>query len=454
MTRRFDQYSLAWLTFIFILLSTLGAELRAQEITYNLTPTHELGEQLWQIPISGKLTMSADGKRVLVACLADSAFYMVDVETGAYRKLKARYYQDDTYGNTYYRTDADLRYLAQANTNSISLNMWDLDADSVMVWKNFSNTNLSAVSKRLDRVIHGNLVMKASTLEIVDTLPEPVSAWYDDDRGKAYYLVGSITQLQEVDVSTNVVLRTWKVRPTGGAMLRPANSDWLYVFSTMTNGLKGGSQNLVEAINLVTGERLTFEKYFWSGADGYPEFILNAGDYFLPTQITCFARGSDAGHRNVLWEFSADTRRSDVVVDYSMMFYDRLGRQSFITTIGKDFIIRCWDSRDEDSSILRCNALVSIATSAQENPEDVFSTDVSVVQRDNTLSIELVGTTTKEQITNVQIFASDGVMVASVPVRDPSVPMTVPIGHLSSGAYRCVVTTTGRELFASFTIVR
>jgi len=77
-----------------------------------------------------------------------------------------------------------------------------------------------------------------------------------------------------------------------------------------------------------------------------------------------------------------------------------------------------------------------------------------VVQRDNILTVELVLTNTEELISNVQIFTNDGIVVASVPVSDPSMPLTIPIGHLSSGAYRCVVTTTGRELFASFTIVR
>jgi len=453
MTRRQHHDSLRRLTVLFTFLNVLGLHLGAQEITYNLTPTHELGAQLWQIPISGKLTMSADGKRVLVACLADSAFYMVDVETGAYRKLKARYYADNTYGNTYYRTDPDLRYLAQANTHSIILNMWYLDADSVMVWKNLSTTNLSAVSKRQDRVIHGTLVMKASTLELVATLPEPVSAWYDDDRGKAYYLVSSKTQLQEVDVATNTVLRTWKVRPVSGAMLRPSNSDWLYVFSTETDGLKGGSQNLVEAIHLVTGERLTFEKYFWSGADGYPDFTYSYA-YFYPTTSTCHARGADGGHRNVLWVFDAEARYSGVVVDMDIVYIDRLGLKPFVSDDSHSRIIHGWNTDWRDSSILRCNTLVPVATHTQDDSGSATSTELSVVQRDNLLTVELKGGPTAEQITSVSVYTADGGLALTQQVANPSVPVTIPIGHLSSGAYRCVVTTTGRELFASFTIVR
>jgi hypothetical protein len=379
---------------------------------------------------------------------------MVDVETGAYRELKARYYADNTYGYTYYQTDAELRYLAQANTNSSSLNMWDLDADTVMTWKNLSHTNLAAVSKNMNRVIHGTLVMKATSLEVVDTLSEPVSAWYDDEKELAYYLLASVQQVQEVDVKSNAVLRTWKVRPKSGAMRRPSNSDWLYVFSTVTNGLPGGSQNLVEAIHLVTGERLTFEKYFWTLADGYPEFLIQIGDYFLPAATSCFARGSDAGHRNVLWEFDANSRRSDVVLDYAIMLFDRLGRQSFVSTMDKRLLLRCWDSPGKDSSILRCNALVPATTGTDEETGRSSMGDLRIKQSSSQLSIELVGTPDDERIQNVQVFATDGSITVTQPVSDPTIPVSIPIGKLGSGAYRCVVQTTARQLLSSFTIVR
>jgi hypothetical protein len=77
-----------------------------------------------------------------------------------------------------------------------------------------------------------------------------------------------------------------------------------------------------------------------------------------------------------------------------------------------------------------------------------------VVQRDNTLTIEIVRSDTEELITNVQIFTTDGIVATNMPVSDQSVPVTVSVDHLSSGAYRCVVQTSVRQLFSSFTIVR
>jgi hypothetical protein len=448
------------LTILFTSLCTSRLCLGAQEITYNLTPTHELGPEVWKIPISGKLTLSADGKRVLVACLADSAFYMVDVETGAYRKLHSQYFQDNTYGSTQYGTDQQCRWLVIHGTDlreGVARQVFRVEDTETgeIVLEQEPGITIRAVSQRQDRLISNNQLIKLSTFELIREYPKDVpgsiGAWFDDDRNLAYR--SRPLELQEINTATGDVLRTWTVRASRFWMLRPSNSDWLYVISTETDGLKGGSQNLVEAINLVTGERLTFEKYFWSGADGYPDFTYSY-PYFYPTTSTCHARGADGGHLNVVWEFDAAQRLSQCAVDLRFLYFDSPEKRSLVIEPEKTKILSCWNSRDKDSSILRCNALISVATSAQENPEDESSPDVSVIQRDNRLTIELVGTTAEELITNVQVFTSDGIVVASVPVSDPSFPVTVSISHLSSGAYRCVVTTTERELFASFTIVR
>ncbi len=331
--------------------------------------------------------------------------------------------------------------------------MWDLDADSVMVWKNLSHTSLSAVSKRLDRVIHGNLVMKASTLEIVDTLPEPVSAWYDDDRSNVYYLYGSTRQLQEVNVATNQILRSWTVRPVSAGILRPSNSDWLYIVAIETNGLPGGSQNYVEAINLTTGERLTFTKYFWSGVDGHPDFTYSYA-YFLPTSNTCHARGSDGGHLNVVWEFDTEELSTRCLIDLSFLFLDSPEKRSLIVHPSKSFLLSCWNSPVKDSSILRCNALVPAVTSTPDEANGSSAREVIVIQRDNILAIEFAGTSFGEVVQEVQVFSGDGHTVITQPVTDPAVPVTLAIGHLSSGAYRLMVRTAKRQLFSSFTIVR
>jgi hypothetical protein len=315
---------------------------------------------------------------------------------------------------------------------------------------------IRAVSQSQDRLMSNTQLIKLSTFELVKVYPKEtpsgLGAWFDDARGLVYR--ARPREVQEIDAITGEILRSWTVRPTTFQMRRPSNSDWLYVFSTMTDGLKGGSQNLVEAINLVTGERLTFEKYFWTLADGYPKYN-DQPQCFTSSSTTCFAIGNDGTpHYNAIWEFDAEGTASQVINDSRFFLIDRYQGKTVAITPDKSRLLHCWNTDWKDSSILRCNALVPVATSAHEGSDVSNSTDVRVSQLDNTLTIELVGTTAEELITNVQIFTSSSSVVASVPVSDPSVPVTVPIDHLSSGAYRCVVTTTGRELFASFTIVR
>jgi hypothetical protein len=93
-----------------VLLTLLAActFMHAQEVTYNTTPTHELGPELWQLPIGGQLTMSRDGKTLLVASMADTCFYVVDVSSGTIAvKLDAQFYVKSG-SNTMYAADGDL----------------------------------------------------------------------------------------------------------------------------------------------------------------------------------------------------------------------------------------------------------------------------------------------------------------------------------------------------------
>ncbi|RPI69075.1 MAG: hypothetical protein EHM43_02905 [Ignavibacteriae bacterium] len=405
--------------------------------------------------------MSADGKRVLVACLADSAFYMVDVETGAYRKLHSQFFQDNTYGITQYGIDQQCRWLVIQGTdlrNGVARPVFRVEDTETgeIVLEQEPGITIRGVSQRQDRLMSNTQLIKLSTFELIREYPKEtpsgLGAWFDDDRGLVYR--ARPREAQEIDAETGEIRRSWTVRPITFHMLRPSNSDWLYVFSTETDGLSGGSQNLVEAINLVTSEKLTFTRYFWTLADGFPWFS-DQPQCFTSSSSSCFAIGDDnTPHYNAVWEFDAESSKSAVVTDLRFFYHDRYQAKTLVITPDKSRLLHCWAVRGGDSSILRCNSLVPVATSAHENSSDDSSRDVSVVQRDNSLTIELVHTNSEELITNVQIFTSDGIVVARVPVSDASIPVTFSIGHLSSGAYRCVVTTTGRELFASFTIVR
>jgi len=341
-------------------LLVAAAGVSAQEITYNLEPTHELGPELWSIPIGGRLTMSADGTRMLVASIADSAFFVVDVETGEYRKTPARFYADNTFGFTSYTVDAGLHILVESTTTSLdTLRSWDLDSDTLFAEALQTDHYLAAVSGRHDRLIRGTTLLKATTLEPVTTLPGAYRAWFDDDKRKVY--LSSRNVVYEADALTGEIGREWVIRATSSEVRRPKDSDWLYVFAIESNTLDG--QNWVEAINLVTGEHLKFSKYFWSLTEGQPELLPFASEHAYSTANTGIVNGRDLGHSNVTWEFSAESRRSNTVLDLRFFYGTRETEKLRAIGPNKELLCHTWWTRRKDSSITRCNALVPVATS-------------------------------------------------------------------------------------------
>ena len=300
---------------LLILIGWVGV--RAQEITYNLEPTHELGPELWSIPIGGKLTMSADGTRMLVASIADSAFYVVDVETGEYRRLSQPYYQDNTFGYTFYAVDNDLTSLTTRNvyTEGRVLNAWDIGPDTLISSiATQIGSKLNGVSLRYRRIIYNAQMLDLDSQEKIashDLMYAP--AWFDDDRGVFYCSRDRV--VGEFDAETGELKRTWGVRSLESEVRRPSNSDWLYVFSLETDF--ANPQNWVEAINLVTGERLTFEKYFWERVDGQPIYqsvwLVWTFSSAWKCSWKCFLNAGvdkNGTHRNPVWSFNSEERRT------------------------------------------------------------------------------------------------------------------------------------------------
>ena len=438
---------------LLILIGWVGVH--AQEITYNLEPTHELGPELWSIPIGGRLTMSADGTRMLVASLADSAFYVVDVETGQYRRLSQPYYQDNTFGFTLYVIDNDLKTLSTRNLfdDDPTLYVWDVESDTLLYAESTrlgSASFLKGVSGRNDRLVFDRSLIDlktGQTLTIHELLRAP--AWFDDDRGVFYCSRERVAG--EFDAVTGELLRSWPVRSALSEVRRPSDSDWLYVFSLQTDF--ANPQNWVEAINLVTGDRMTFERYFWTLTDGQP--IFNPGfDVYASTPYSAVASGRDgfSDHIQPVWRFDAEAHKSDVVID--PLFYSEgdPGRKPHALTPSFDRFIHTWWTNWKDSSITRCNALIPVATSMGGSDEGTESPGVTTYVTDDFLYIEPEQLETI--VLHVDVATIDGAVILQQDFTDPVLPVRIPIDHLASGTYVCSVQTSVGRFSSTFAIQR
>ena len=433
---------------LLILIGWVGV--RAQEITYNLEPTHELGPELWSIPIGGKLTMSADGTRMLVASIADSAFFGVNVESGEYRKTPARFYADNTFGYTYYRVDNDVTVLFEGgNWVEDGDRYWDLAADTLLATSNDIGVILG-VSRQLDRLVTSYGLVEFSTMKRIkdyDYGTHP-GYWFDEARNLLYR--GTINQVDEVDINTGETLRSWSVRAARSEVRRPKDSDWLYVFAIESNTLDG--QNWVEAINLVTGEHLKFSKYFWSLTEGQPQF-RNVYEFFGSTATSAYCSGQDGTHSQALWTFSAEDLTSQVVVDPRFLFDGRSGPKTPAVSFELNSYIHSWHVDWKDSSITRCNALVPVTTSLDlevdgDSPLDPVTTRVV----DDHL--EIASRDAEVVVQHIDVATIDGSIVLQREFIDPALPIRVPIGHLANGTYVCSVQTSLGRYSSTFAIRR
>ena len=438
---------------LLILIGWVGV--RAQEITYNLEPTHELGPELWSIPIGGKLTMSADGTRMLVASIADSAFYVVDVETGEYRNLGVTY--DRQFVE--YGVDNDISTLVTWSLNVVDgelerrYEVRDIAADTV-IHENDIGTSIRAVSRLQNRLMANRQLIELNTHRLIIDYNDGANgfgAWFDDDRGLLYRAMPRM--MQEIDPTDGRVLRTWGIRPLRSEVRRPSNSDWLYVFSLETDF--ANPQNWVEAINLVTGERLTFEKYFWERVDGQP--IYDPYGWFgVSSNGSAVGSGQNAGvdkrHYNPVWSFSADEHRTDVIVDHSFLFEGGEGNKLQSITPDLAVLLHSWRTNWKDSSITRCNALVPVSTSVGDVTGEGEPLGVSTYVADDFLHVEPEQLETIIQ--HVDVATVDGALVLQEDITDPMLPVRFPIGHLANGTYLCSVQTSMGRFSSTFTIQR
>ncbi len=441
-----------------VLLTLLAAStfLQAQEVTYNTTPTHQLGPELWQLPIGGQLTMSRDGKTLLVASMADTCFYVVDVTTGTIRKkLLTRYVVEFTGGASSYACDGDMKLLAVSRIMFVPdslpelLFIVDLTKGDTIARRSLLMP-IAALSSRSDRLLTGSVLYTASTLDTIATFSEwnYTTGWFDDDRGLLYRCVPN--GVQEIDAASGTILRGWGTNARAfSRAIRPQNSMWLYVFAWPESDKP--ESTFVDAIHLETGERIHYTHEYTGGGPVVSEVTNNSYVFSTPSQgLMC--NGSVLGY-NYICAFDGSTRSSQAVVSPLFKWGTRTSTKENVVNPELTLYLHTWgsDTRNSDSNIIRCNSLI---------PATV---DIREVETEE--SIELLARTDSgmllilsPNLVNIQfldIIATDG-RILQHHTGDELVrqPIAISIASLPSGTYLCAVQLADRRLTTSFTVVR
>jgi hypothetical protein len=433
---------------VLLLLLTASTFMQAQEVTYNTTPTHELGPELWQLPIGGQLTMSRDGKTLLVASMADTCFYVVDVTSGSILgRSSAAYYQVSQQGNSVYCTDNDITLLAIGRNNYIEL--YNLVTDSILTPRTRVPSPLTALSAVHDRLLAGSVLLKASTFDTVLVYNEQAftTGWFDDDRGMLYRCVPN--GVQEIDATTGVIIRGWGTNARAfSRAIRPQNSMWLYVFAWPESDKP--ESTFVDAIHLETGERVHYTHEYAGGGPVVSEF--DESSYVYSTLKDGLMSSPSTLGSNYLSSFDAATRSAQAIV--SPRFTWGSGSIAKENAVNPELTryVHTWPlgAVDRDSCILRCNAM-SPTTSILASDSTSNSALIVIVDADNLRIVE----PWLETAITLDIIATDGRNLrhhtGEELVRQP---VSISIALLPSGTYLCVVQLSDRRLTTAFTVVR
>lgn len=178
----------------FVLLFSTTAYSENTPANHAPGPVVQRGAKLWSLPIGGRLTLSRDGKTLLVASLADSNFYVVDVETGTIRrKLTPKFNWNSDAGTPFYQVDNDLKWIGLKASGYDGL--WDIETDTLVT--QLPKAMYDCLSKKLQRLVVRSALSnqpvlydvtnnRAITEFSVSTSEYGIEEWFDDDRGLLY----------------------------------------------------------------------------------------------------------------------------------------------------------------------------------------------------------------------------------------------------------------------------
>ncbi|MCX6139511.1 MAG: hypothetical protein NTX15_01535 [Candidatus Kapabacteria bacterium] len=439
--------SIAAIAFCALLLTRFPAS--AQEIVYDTVVRNTLGPELWAIPVSGPLTISEDGRKVLVASVRDSMFYIVDVATGAFRPLmSAPDYWGGAGKQTSHVTDASLTWLwVTVPRGGGKKDFYLIDVASDTIIRRFQDSALlgiASMSRTLDRCVDSRTLYRLSTMEPVSALADPAggTSWFDDTHRKLYR--NTPWQVDEIDPVTGKVEQTWAVNSEISYARRPANSDWLYVYNYCVDAF-GGSCGDVNAINVVTQERVMFTKHMGEHLVGPSGYIANGAT----SSIGYASRWATGLGFQPIWSFDAVARTTAAILNPVFYFGGELSGKHI--AIMPDFgrFVHGWQTLNRDSSFTRCNQIVPLTTTVDRST-DSATTAAWLEASGEWMEIRMGDT---ENITSVDLHTVTGQLVKHLDRTECLArPLRISLAMLQSGSYMCTVQTTQGTRSSSFTI--
>ena len=128
----------------------------AQEIEYNLDPTHEIKNVQWKLPIGGKLNANTDVSKILIASIHDSVFYMLHTQSLRIDTLPIRFTRNNDDGHLFYRVSSELKYLVtRLGFTNDSVSIFDLTSGTLVSRLPIDDrhTKIGAISSKHDVVV-------------------------------------------------------------------------------------------------------------------------------------------------------------------------------------------------------------------------------------------------------------------------------------------------------------
>jgi hypothetical protein len=294
------------------------------------------------------------------------------------------------------------------------------------------------------------LYVCATTFDTIAAYSEHnyTTGWFDDDRGLLYRCVPNA--VQEIDAVTGTILRSWGTNArTFSRAIRPSNSMWLYVFAWPETDKP--ESTFVDAIHLETGERVHYTHEYAGGGPVAYETTDNSYEYSTPTKgLMCSwaARGF-----NYLCSFDGSTRSSQAVVSPLFKWGTRTSTKENAVNPELSLYLHTWDedARARDSVVLRCNALIPVASAVADGPTPDETRLLLQVEGGILLVVAPQGV----PMLSIDIISTDGRILQHHTGEElDRQPLQVNIAGLPSGSYICAVQFDQRRLLSSFTITR
>ena len=447
-----EDVAMSRICFLIALLVAFAAKhTNAQPVVYDTVARSVIGTELrWEIPIFGDhIAVSADGSRLLMFRQADSSYYIVNLATGAYKKLLSppRY----QYPESLFSIDPGVTVLC-VNIEKELFRFYDLDADTLMFSERFDSYPQFSVKQ--DRLIlgYGSFGVRRglytlSTREKISDLPNRYrhTVWFDDAHNKLYHPVEG--GLYEIDPTDGRILQYWDISATY-AVRRPHNSDWLYAYrgerAIWYNSAPTDFRVTVEAVNVITQERLTFVNYAGVNTttaidDTHILGATNSVAYLIRRTAVRNPTYKMIGEQPV-FVFDAEARRSQLIVNPAFQVNGRSRVYDAIISQDLEWCIHNYIYTEPTRRIvLRCIRLDPAVTSVAQDGEQATGEREWLNHAAPWLEIRIQP---EERVESVDIFTIDGGLAQHVEAgRITESPLRIDTRALAPGLYVCALTS-------------